>query len=320
MLFVATDQGLLILENGEQGWQKNGGALTGQTLTAIASAGSGILVGSRDGVYRSADHGRRWWESNKGLKNRHVRWLAYHPEDSSLAYAGTEPAGIFVSRDGGESWLLRPEVAALRDEHSWYLPYSPEAGCVRGFAFHGDRAYGAVEQGGFLRSDDRGLTWRLAGGSTGQPRKPLKEGFIHPDVHSVFVHPTSSDQVFAPTGGGLYYSVDGGRFWNSLHGDYCRAVWVDPDRPGRIILGTADGPDRNGRIEQSINGGDTWEREMASQGTVWPRHMVERFLQVGEELFAVLSNGELIAARLDNLEWRTVLPAGEDARAISAAN
>jgi hypothetical protein len=36
--------------------------------------------------------------------------------------------------------------------------------------------------------------------------------------------------------------------------------------------------------------------------------MVERFAQIGDELFAVLSNGELFAAPLGRLQWRRVLP------------
>ena len=34
---------------------------------------------------------------------------------------------------------------------------------------------------------------------------------------------------------------------------------------------------------------------------------LERFTQVGDELLAVLSNGELFAAPLANLQWRRVL-------------
>jgi hypothetical protein len=79
-------------------------------------------------------------------------------------------------------------------------------------------------------------------------------------------------------------------------------VWVDPVRPGRIILGAADGPNSIGCVEQSINGGKTWEREMVNQAPDWPAHVVDRFLQVDEELCAVLSNGELLAAHLDLLE------------------
>ena len=83
--------------------------------------------------------------------------------------AGTEPAGIFVSRDGAANWRECPEVGQLRDAHHWFLPYSPAAGCVRGFAFHGQRAYAAVEVGGVLRSDDEAQTWQLAAGSDGNP-------------------------------------------------------------------------------------------------------------------------------------------------------
>jgi hypothetical protein len=35
--------------------------------------------------------------------------------------------------------------------------------------------------------------------------------------------------------------------------------------------------------------------------------MVERFTQVGNELMAVLSDGELLSATVDVLEWRAIL-------------
>lgn len=76
------------------------------------------------------------------------------------------------------------------------------------------------------------------------------------------VHRTSSDIVTAATGGGLYRS--------------------------------ADGVSRNGRIEESYDGGQTWH--LASDGMMsasWSRHMVERFVQLDNDLFAVLSNGAL---------------------------
>ena len=75
-----------------------------------------------------------------------------------------------MSRDGARTWQEATEVARLRDRHNWYLPYSPAAGCVRGFAFHGDRLFAAVEVGGVLRSDDGGAHWDLAPGSDGMPR------------------------------------------------------------------------------------------------------------------------------------------------------
>jgi photosystem II stability/assembly factor-like uncharacterized protein len=179
------------------------------------------------------------------------------------------------------------------------------------------RAYAAVEQGGLLRSNDRGVSWHLVRGSTGDPRAPIPEAFIHPDVHSVVVHPSSPDQVFAPTGGGLYYSTDGGTTWELLYRCYCRAVWIDPVRPGHLILGPADSVDLNGRIEKSIDGGKTWEAIMGGLQARWPRHMVERFVQVEDELMAVLSNGELLAAPLETLAWRSFLPAVNGVNAVT---
>ena len=129
-----------------------------------------------------------------------------------MALVGTEPAAIHCWMGNGP-WRECPEVAQLRDALGWWLPYSPEAGCVRGFAFHGDRVYAAVEVGGLLRSDDGGRTWGLVEGSSGDPRA-MAEGGIHPDVHSVAVHPSSPDLVLAPTGGGFYQSEDGGGRWS----------------------------------------------------------------------------------------------------------
>ncbi len=319
-LFVATAQGFLQFVRDEDVWRQSGGGLGNQSLTSVAGKGTALLVGSRDGIHRSDDLGQTWWEANEGLTERHVRWLAYHPDEPGLAFAGTEPAAIFVSQDGGRSWQESPEVAALRDELRWDLPYSPAAGCVRGFAFHGLRGYAAVEQGGLLRSEDRGRAWALVEGSNGRPHTALPEGHIHPDVHSVVVHPSSPDQLFAATGGGLYYSTDGGSSWTRLHERYCRAVWVDPQRPAHLILGPADSVDRNGRLEESINGGQTWEQMDTDKPPRWPDHMVERFLQVDDELLAVLSNGELLAASLDDLAWRTVLSAVQDAKAVAAVD
>lgn len=47
--------------------------------------------------------------------------------------------------------------------------------------------------------------------------------------------------------------------------------------------------------------------------------MVERFAQAGDELLAVLSNGELLAARVETLEWRRALPELEGVNAAFLA-
>jgi hypothetical protein len=206
------------------------------------------------------------------------------------------------------SWRACPEVAQLREAHRWSLPYSPESGCVRGFAFHGQRGYAAVEDGCVLVSFDSGDSWDLAAGSRGGSNHYPQAPYIHSDVHSIIVHPHSPDRVAAPTGGGFFLSEDGGRNWENLYRCYCRAVWIDPTDPNHMILGPADGVDRNGRIEETLDSGHSWRNASTGLETPWLNHMVERFTQVGDELFSVLSNGELFTARFDDLRWRRILP------------
>lgn len=317
-LLLATSNGLVVCDQHAASWQVGAHSLQGLRLTSVSARSGVILAGTTNGIWRSEDGGHHWQDASTGLTIRRVRWLAFHPDSSDRVLAGTEPAGIFVSQDGGALWRLCPEVIGLRDEFKWSLPYSPEAGCIRGFAFHGDRLYAAAEVGGVLRSDDAGETWRLAKGSDGNPRFGVPApSFVHPDVHSVAVHPSTPDAVLAPTGGGFFRSSDGGATWEFLYDCYCRAVWADPTDPQHMILGPADDVDRRGRIEVTQDGGTTWAPASVGVKVPWPRTMAERFAQVGDELIAVLSNGELYASTLSHLEWRRILPEVQGVAAVA---
>jgi hypothetical protein len=317
MILIATESGInLCRKSASGGWEVFRDGLAGVQVTSVIARDGVILAGTRDGIYRSDDYGVSWREASKGLEDRLVRWMAFHPDQSDFELAGTEPAGIYVSRDGGERWRACPEVVEMRKRFQWYLPYSPKAGCVRGFSYNGNHAYAAVEVGGVLTSQDGGKSWSLVKGSTGSPHSSPPPR-VDPDVHSIQAHPVSDRLVFAPTGGGFYRSKDGGDTWELLYRCYCRAVWVDPEDPDRIILGPADGVDRRGRIEMSNDGGRVWTLASGGLNTPWSNHMVERFIQVGDELMAVLSNGELLSCSIRLLDWVRILPQVGGVAAIS---
>ncbi len=317
MIYLATENGLFACERNDE-WRVVRHGLVGQRVTSVIAREGTILAGTINGIFQSDDDGQTWQEASAGLSHRHVRWLAYHPDVSDLEFAGTEPACIFISRDGANSWRACSEVEKLRDQHGWSMPYSRNAGCVRSFTFNGPRAYAAVEVGGAIRSDDRGDSWRLAEGSDGNPSfAGPPPPFIYPDVHSIHVHPSSPDLVFAPTGGGFYRSSDGGKTWDYLYECYCRAMWADPSDPAHLILGPADYVDSNGRIEETHDSGETWVGASTGLKIPWRRHMVERFTQIDTELFAVLSNGELLSAPLISLEWKRILPDVKDVNAVT---
>lgn len=317
-LWVATNSGLALAERGASGWQVQSTGLRGEQVTSIIAREGVVLAGTTRGVFRSDDFGRTWRAASNGLDVLHVRWLAFHPQVSDLEFAGTEPTAIFFSRNGGELWQSCPEVIAMRDRFGWSLPYSPKAGCVRGFAFHGSRAYAAVEDGAVLVSQDAGETWSLVAGSQGTVDHWPTEGRVHSDVHSIEVHPSSPDLVIAPTGGGLYRSSDGGLTWQLLYRCYCRAVWLDPEDAAHLIFGPAEGVDRNGRLLETTDAGQTWQSAAMGLETPWPATMVERFFATGSELFAVLSDGRLFATPLAGIDWRPLLVDLTGIRAVTA--
>ena len=307
-MIVATRHGLRRFERINDYWEERDHALTGLEITALAMRGKLGVVGTTKGVYLSQDSGASWELDSKGIQTPHVRWVDIHPQDNRKCFVGTKPANIYSRQVESDPWRCSQQVARLRDEKDWYMPYSPNPGCVRGFAFSIQRIYAAVEVGGLLVSEDDGDTWSLAPGSSGNPRKDPEKGQIHPDVHSVASPTSSEDLVFAPTGGGLYLSKDGGKRWSLKYAAYCRAVWVNPVDTAQVILGPADGVGRGGRIEHTADGGETWQLCMDNIADRWPDAMVERFVAAEGEIFAILSNGKLLTARIGELSWQSLLP------------
>ena len=131
---MATSIGLFIITQANGNWNIVGHTLTDKSLTAVVASGGVILAGTAEGIWRSSDNGRSWSEANEALAIRHVRWMAGSADAPSIILVGTEPAGILCHEIAAETWHQNVEVGELRDKNGWFLPYSPEAGCVRGFA------------------------------------------------------------------------------------------------------------------------------------------------------------------------------------------
>jgi photosystem II stability/assembly factor-like uncharacterized protein len=289
-LYLGTDNGLAVFEGQEEEWRPRYLRLQGQRVTAVAVRGQTLWAGTTFGLWHSLDEGASWARANPELHEPHVRALDVDPDSSAMLLVGTEPAAIWVSRDGGAAWDEAPDVARLRDEHGWRLPYSPAAGCIRGFTVAGERFYAAAEVGGVLRSDDAGATWRLLAGG------------VHADVHDLAGYKRDPDTVYAATGGGRYRSRDGGQSWELIGDGYTRAVWVDPDRPEIMLSGPARYVGAMGRVERSNDGGDTWS--LAADGFKVPMSdMIERFAAAGPHVLAVTSSGALYTAKRGVWMW-----------------
>ncbi|MCQ6482941.1 hypothetical protein NPN19_24210, partial [Vibrio parahaemolyticus] len=62
----------------------------------------------------------------------------------------------------------------------------------------------------------------------------------------------------------------------------------------------------------------SWSMASTGLDVPWRRGMVERFFPAGAELFAVLSNGQLLSTTLSTIEWKRILPEIAGLNAITA--
>ena len=83
---------------------------------------------------------------------------------------------------------------------------------------------------------------------------------------------------------------------------------MDPADPGHILLGPADNVDSRGRIEVTRDSGESWALASGGLPVPWPETMVERFVPHGDEMLAVLNEGQLLTATVGEWQWRTLVP------------
>lgn len=268
-ILVGTKGGLYVVRwvHGERSAQVEESHFEGDDVRAIVPAGARYYAAvSGHGLWRSDDKGRAWQQVASPLDGHVIRSLSVSPRDPDHLYAGTQPAALHASRDGGRTFEEMREFRVLGVREGWK---DAGDGAARVDAVDADphdarRIYAGVEIGGAYRSDDGGLTW------TG-----VNEG-LYDDVHFLLADPLDSSRVYAATGGGFHISIDRGRKWTPHPSDlgqaYCTCLDVEFERGARdsvLVLAVSGGPpatwegsrgDAHARLLVSRDSGETWEQ------------------------------------------------------------
>lgn len=247
--------------------------IVGHSVRHVTRVNGDLLAGGDDGVYRSGDGGRSW--DRAGVEGRMVWDIVSRPGETRTIYAGTQPAGLFVSRDGGQTWSEVESLMRVPGAETWCVPNSPLGARARTIVFDGanpERFHVGVEVGGVLTTEDAGGSWRLD-----LPGR-------NPDIHVMVGHPTRSGVLYATTGygridasepmekriAGLFRSRDAGRTWEYAWGDlqprYTRPICVDSREPYALTVACApsafssykDEGGAKSMLYRSDDGGDTW--------------------------------------------------------------
>ena len=216
--------------------------LRGCILDAVVVDGRGVVWvgywevhGGGGGVVRSADGGQTFIVQ-KGIQGESVRSLALSPSNPGTIAAGTI-AGVFLSRDGGQSWTRITPTGHLDLRNVESLIFDPnDSKTLYAGTWH--------------------LVWKtLDGGATWAP---AHRGMIDDsDVMTLTMDRGHPQNVFATACSGIYRSTEGGDSWSKLEGipfssRRTRAFAQGDD--GLLLAGTTEG------LWVSEDRGDSWNR------------------------------------------------------------
>lgn len=267
-LAVATVDGVFLLARDASGaWQTVHHALAGCFVAALTRAPNGALFAATHGVgmARSEDDGRTWRWVNNGITQFDL-WSARagRLNERDVVLAGSMPAHLFISENGGEAWRELPALRQVESVRGWTFPPPPRLGHVKEIVIQDDDLYVGIEIGALLRSRDGG--------------KSFTDLKIDPDVgecdvHRILIDPRRPGRILIANGlVGLMRSDDNGATWRKdgklPEMDYPDAYVMHPDDPDLLFVSAAVGwPPHwyklgraRGKIARSRDGGKTWER------------------------------------------------------------
>ncbi len=224
----------------------------------IAVAGHPYGPNEERGVYRSLDGGKTFERVLYRDENVGASDVLIDPGNPQVVYAALwesregpwengvfngDGGGIFKSTDGGKRWrqLTKGLPGNIVQANIAIAPSAPKT------LFAAVRTKTIAK---LYRSDDAGETWR---GTTDDPRPGL--GIGGGDL-PVVRFDSKNPQIVYSASVVCWRSTDGGKTWDGWRGapggDDYQNVWINPNNPEIILLGSDQG------AIVTVNGGKSW--------------------------------------------------------------
>ena len=200
-------------------------------------------------------------------------------------WCGVEPASLFRSSDGGDSWEMVPGISNHEHARKWH----PGNGglCMHTILRDGNRMHLGISTGGHYLSEDGGQTFTAAnkGVGAGFPPDPYPE--FGQCVHKIASHPDAPGRLYMQNHGGwaewdgpggprpdigVLRSDDHGHTWRSiakgLPSDFGFPIVVHPHDPDTVYVVPLE------PVTRTCPGGARRSgaaRTAAIRGSGWPR-------------------------------------------------
>jgi len=240
-------------------------------------------------VLRSTDLGRKFKETKSApaFPKEDGRALAniwsFETGDSKKdLWCGVEPASLFRSGDGGDSWELVSGISNHEHARKW----NPGNGglCLHTILRDGDRMNVAISAGGHYASEDGGTTFSAANHGVGAGFTPDPFPEFGQCVHKIAGHKDAPGRLYMQNHGGwaewdgpggrrpdigVLRSDDHGRTWRSiakgLPSDFGFPIVVHPHDPDTVYVMPHEGmtracPGGVPAVWRSESGGESWGR------------------------------------------------------------
>lgn len=234
LLLIGTKKGAFFFESDErrENWKMTGPHLSGWDIYSLFGDGTSgrIWAGTSHYAYGptlrvSDDFGATWeqlparpqYPAEKGWELKRIWQLTPHPTERDTLFAGVEEAGLFVTRDRGDSWQEIFGLTALRKPDKWF----PGNGglCLHTILIdpkNPRRMFVGISAVGVFRSEDGGETWKSL--NRGLPN--LATGSDEPDsvccVHKMVFDPKDSNTIYMQYHGGVFKSTNSGDDWKAI--------------------------------------------------------------------------------------------------------
>ena len=233
-------------------------------------------------VLRSEDVGRSFVETRSAPAfpkddGRAVAniWSIESGAGENELWCGVEPASLFRSRDGGDSWEIVSGISHHEHARSW----QPGNGglCLHTILPDRDRVHVAISTGGHYLSEDGGATFAPSNNGVGAGYVPDPFPEYGQCVHKIAGHADEPGRLYMQNHGGwddrpgirVLRSDDHGRNWysiaNGLPSDFGFPLVVHPDDSDVLYVVplepmTRTCPDGAPAVWRSENGGGSWQR------------------------------------------------------------
>jgi photosystem II stability/assembly factor-like uncharacterized protein len=202
-------------------------------------------------------------------------WSLEAGDDKKDLWCGVEPASLFRSNDGGNTWEIVPGISNHEHARKW----QPGNGglCMHTIVRDGKRVHLGISTGGHYLSEDGGQTFAPSNRGVGAGFVPDPFPEFGQCVHKIAAHPDAPGRLYMQNHGGwpdrpgigVLRSDDHGHTWRSiskgLPSDFGFPIVVHPRDPDTVYVmplagATRTCPDGAPAVWRSEDGGDSWQR------------------------------------------------------------